>query len=177
MLLDIQNLAQREDATKAQLRTIFDRLADDPRSPLAGKLSKAKSVTGKISRVTFNRAVGSVLGSSVFGTLKNDDTYKLIRNYLSAFEAGLHEEKKLLVRSTYFEAMFQVFEDVVRTSLAAKGDAKQASIQDAIKPIVALDLEGAVTNKTALTQAMRTALHKSMVVRETLILSRGRIPA
>ena len=164
LLLDIQNLAQREDATKAQLRAIFDQLAEDPHSPVAGKLSKAKSVTGKISRVTFNRAVEPVLNSAVVGTLKSADTYKLIRNYLAAFEAELRENKKMLVRSTYFEAMFHVFEDVVRTSLATKGDAKQGSIQDVIKSIAALDLDGTANNRTALAQAMKTALHKSVVV-------------
>lgn len=164
LLLDIQNLAQIEDAVNSQLRVIFDKLADDPKSPLVGKLSKSKSVTGKISRVTFNRAVEHVLKSSVVGSLKNEDTYRLIRNYLAAFEAELRESKKNLFKSVYFESIFQVFEDVVRSTLATKGDAKQASIQQSIKPIVSLDIEGSSFNKTSLTQAMRTALHQSVTV-------------
>lgn len=164
LLLDIQNLAQIEDAANTQLRTIFDKLSVDAQSPLAGKLSKAKSVTGKISRVTFNRAVGHVLKSSVVGALKNEDVYRLIRNYLAAFEAELQSNRKNLVKSAYFEAIFQVFEDVVRSTLASLGDAKQASLQTTIKPIVALDLEGSGSNRAALTQAMRTALHQSVTV-------------
>lgn len=164
LLLDIQNLAEIEGAANAQLRQIFDRLAEDPASPLAGKLSKAKSVTGKVSRVTFNRAVAHVLRSSVVGSLTNDDTYKLIRNYLAAFEAELLSSKRNLVRSVYFEAIFQVFEDVVRSTLATKGDAKQLSIQSTIKPIVSLDLDGSQNSKTALTQAMRAALNQAVRV-------------
>lgn len=164
LLLDIQNLAQIEDVINSQLRSIFDKLSEDPRSPLVGKLSKAKSVSGKISRVTFNRAVEHVLKSSVVGKLKNEDTYRLIRNYLAAFEAELRENKKFIFKSVYFESMFQVFEDVVRGTLAARGDAKQESLQATIKPITALDIEGAALNKTALTQAMRAALHQAVAV-------------
>lgn len=164
LLLDIQNLAQIEDAVNTQLRSIFDKLSEDPKSPLTGRLSKAKSVTGKISRVTFNRALGPVLKSSVVGSLKNDDTYRLIRNFLAAFDAELRENKHYLIRSAYFEAAFQVFEDVVRNSLATSGNAKQESIQASIKPIVAIDMEGSTFNKTALTQAMRTALHQAIRV-------------
>lgn len=164
LLLDIQNLAQIEDSVNSQLRLIFDKLASDPRSPLVGKLSKSKSVNGKISRVTFNRSVEHVLKSSIVDSLKNDDVYQLVRNYIGAFEAELREKKKFLLKSVYFESIFQIFEDVIRSALATYGDAKQGSIQLAIKPVISLEVDGVALKKTSLTQAMRTALNQSVRV-------------
>jgi len=57
LLLDIKHLAEVESTKEQVLRQLFDRLNADPSSPLAGKLSPAASLVGKISRVTFNRAL------------------------------------------------------------------------------------------------------------------------
>ena len=61
LLLDIKELAQIESTKEQTLRGLFDRLNDDSESPLVGKLSPSQSITGKISRVTFNRALGPAL--------------------------------------------------------------------------------------------------------------------
>ena len=54
LLLDIKQVAELESASETEMRALFDKLASDSKSPLVGRLSKSKSVTGKISRVTFN---------------------------------------------------------------------------------------------------------------------------
>ena len=61
LLLDIKQVAHIEDAMEQYFREIFDQLAHDSKSPLAGHLSPSKSARGKISRVTFNRSIAPVL--------------------------------------------------------------------------------------------------------------------
>lgn len=63
LLLDIKQVAEREDEKEATLRLIFDKLNSKSDSPLNGLLSPMKSASGKISRVTFNKAMGPIIDS------------------------------------------------------------------------------------------------------------------
>jgi len=161
LLLDIKHLAQLEDAKESTLRGLFDQLNEDSESALAGKLSAAKSVAGKISRVTFNKAVGSILTGVVIGDTDPDNRYRLVRNYLNAFDAEL-PDKKLLTRSTFFEAIFEVFETVVQTTIAAHKTVKQSAIQRTIQPLAKLNYRGtggrATLDKKSITTSMQKAL-------------------
>jgi DGQHR domain-containing protein len=87
LLLDIKQIAEIESSKEKLLREYFDKLNKDPKSPLVGKLSASKSLTGRISRVTFNRAVSSALLTGVLLDADADLRYRLILNYLNAFDA------------------------------------------------------------------------------------------
>ena len=141
LLLDIKQLAAMESGKEGLLRELFDKLQVDPQSPLHGKLSPAKSVTDKISRVTFNRAIGTALNSDIMRSLKTEDSYRLIRNYISAFEAEL-SDSTALVRANYFEAIFEMFDEVLRATMTSHGQVKQQSIQESIRPIAKIDFSG-----------------------------------
>lgn len=65
LLLDIQHLAQMENDRDRILRDLFDGIRKTPSLKISTLMSPAKSVAGKISRVTFNRAIGQALDSSV----------------------------------------------------------------------------------------------------------------
>ena len=168
LLLDIKQLAAMESEKEQVLRDLFDKFSDDARSPLVGKLSASRSIAGKISRVTFNRAVGQALGSSYISGMDPETRYKLFLNYVRGFEAELRD-KKLLVRSGYFEAMFDVFDDVLRATLASKNDLKVESLRDVIHPIATIDLTGSTPTKKALTTLMRTALHKTTPISKDMV--------
>ena len=164
LLLDIKQLAQIEKGREGQLRIIFDGLNDDPKSALRGKLSRAKSIVGKISRVTFNRAVTLLLESDIVATLDEPNTYKLVLNYVNAFEAEL-SDPKMLVRSAYFEAMFEIADEVLRSTRQTKGDLKQKSIQHVIRLIAKLSFEGRGNlTKKEYAKAMQAALRRSTPV-------------
>lgn len=75
LLLDIKQVAQQESQRETALRELFDRLKDDPTSPFNGLLSASKSITGKISRVTFNRAVAPMLDSGIMVQLSLDEIH------------------------------------------------------------------------------------------------------
>ena len=124
LLLDIKQVAETESKKESMLRGLFDRLQADSRSPLAGKLSASASQSGRISRVTFNRAVSAALSMGVLLEADSETRYRLIVNYLNAYDAEL-ADKKLLVRSAYFEAIFEVMDETVRNTLALCRDVKQ----------------------------------------------------
>ncbi|MFP3757098.1 DGQHR domain-containing protein [Cupriavidus sp. SIMBA_020] len=164
LLLDIKELANVEDAREHTLRQIFDRLNTDSKSPIAGKLSAAKSLANRISRVTFNRAVGPVLSSGVALDAGAENRYKLILNFLNAWDAEL-QDKSMLLRSAFFEAIFEVFGEAVQNTLTAKKNAKQLAIQVTIRPLARLNYFGTggrtLLPKKAIVTIMQSALRKT----------------
>lgn len=172
LLLDIKNLAQIEDTKEGTLRTLFDRLNREADSPLVGKLSPSQSVAGKVSRVTFNRAVGGILASGVMLDTNPDNRYRLLKNYLNAFDAELGD-KSLLTRSAFFEAIFDVFNPVIERSLATKRSAKQAAIQSVIAPLATLNYRGsgnrALLDKKSIANLMHSTLRKTTAISSEML--------
>ena len=164
LLLDIKQLAEMETSKESLLRSLFDKLQSDPQSAVHGKLSPARSAPNRISRVTFNRALGAALNSEVVRSLKFDDIYKLARNYVNAFDAEL-PEKGALVKANYFEAIFEMFDEVVRATMTAHENLKQTSLQETIRPISKLDFSGrGKLTKKGYTELMQAAFRRSVAV-------------
>ena len=164
LLLDIKQLADMETAKESLLRSLFDKLQIDPQSPVHGKLSPARSAPNRISRVTFNRAMSAALNSEVVRSLKFEDLYKLIKNYLNAFDAELLD-KGSLVKANYFEALFDVFDEIVRATMSEHGNLRQFSLQQTIRPITQLDFTGrGKLTKKAYSELMQTAIRKNVTV-------------
>jgi DGQHR domain-containing protein len=163
LLLDIKHLANMESVKEGTKRNLFDRLQADSNSPLKGKLSPAKSVAGKISRVTFNRAMEGALNSPVVQSMSPDDRYKLIRNYISAFEAELLL-KSTLIKAAFFEAIFEMFDEIVRATMVSHKNVKQSSLQETLRVVAKLDYSarGKLTKKSY-TDIMQAAFRQSDV--------------
>ena len=166
LLLDIKQLAELEGQKESLLREFFDRLNKDSNSPLAGRLSAAQSLTGRISRVTFNRALTTALTSGVLLDAQPDFRYRLLLNYLNAFDAEL-PKKQLLVRSAYFEAILEVLDEVVRSTIALHGNAKLDSLRKVVQPLAQLNFAGGVGGKATPTKkvivsTLQTALRKTI---------------
>src|ERR1019366_6894023 len=164
LLLDIKQLADMETAKESWLRSLFDKLQADSQSAIHGKLSPARSAPNRISRVTFNRAVGAALNSEAVRPLKLDDCYKLMRNYINAFDAEL-PEKGTLVRANSFEAIFEMFDEVVRSSMTTRENLRQTSLQETIRPITKLDYTGrGKLTKKEYVELMQAAFRQSVAV-------------
>lgn len=169
LLLDIKQLAAMESDKESLLRSLFDKLSADAHSPLKGKLSPSKSITNKVSRVAFNRALTAALSSEVTRVLPVEDIYLLVRNYLNAFDGEL-AQKNLLTKAAYFEALFEMFDEIVRGTIAAHGNAKQASLQEVIRPITKLDFSGrGKLTKKAYTDFMQSAFRKSVAISKEML--------
>ncbi len=172
LLLDIKHLAEMESTREQTLRELFDRLNTDPKSPMVGKLSAAKSIAGKISRVTFNRAIEPVITGSVLAETDPHSRYRLIVNYLNALEAET-TDKSILLKSAFFEAAFSVFDDVVRTTVAAHGSARPDALRQTLQPFARLSYYGTggrtLQNKKEISALMRTALRKSVAISDDML--------
>jgi len=172
LLLDIKHLAQLESTKETTLRELFDRLNEDALSPLVGKLSAAQSVSGKISRVTFNRAVGRLLTNGALRDTDQEHRYHLLRNYLNAFDTELRD-KTLLTRSAFFEAVCEVFDIVVQRAIAQKKNVKQDSIQSIVSPLAKLNYLGsgtrALLDKTSIASTMQSTLSATTTISKDML--------
>lgn len=168
LLLDIKQVAEIETHIEQNLRSIFDKINSDSKSPLNGKMSRTASKPGMISRVTFNKSLKSLFALPIISDLESKDQYQLIRNFLNAFDSEL-EEKKLLVRSAFFEAIFDLFDEIIRESYTRYNNVKQESLQEIIKPIAKLDYttvssSGTKVTKSSYEHIMRSALRKRVQI-------------
>lgn len=121
LLLDIKQLAQRENEKDALLREIFDMFAEEPDSALRGLTTSSTRQKNKISRVTFNLAFKTAI--AVFSTPNADEVYKVTNSYISAFAEVLGQlgiEERLVV-PTVFRAIMDTFSDVARVYAAQYG--------------------------------------------------------
>ena len=153
LLLDIKQVAEQESATEARLRGLFDRLNRDANSPFNGRLSPAASVRGKISRVTFNRAVKEIAELPVMLQLSEEKSYTLLTNFFRALERRLRDTE-LLFKSVYFEAFCALFDEITRISYAKHRNYKLESLEDVLAPLANIDLASVLTGgKTKITKA------------------------
>jgi DNA sulfur modification protein DndB len=174
LLLDIKQVAERETQTEANLRSLFNRLNEDKDSALRGLLSAAKSVAGKISRVTFNRAVKDILDDSVMIKLSEGKQYELLRGFLNAVERTL-KNKSLLTKSSYFEAFCGIFTEVLRLSLTKHREFKPSSLEDVLSGIANIDLEAVLArgrtkiSKATVLPILKQALGGQLEIREDMV--------
>jgi DGQHR domain-containing protein len=157
LLLDIKQLAAREDAKEILLREVFDNFANEGGSTLLGLMSSAARQKNKISRVTFNQAFKSVLG--VFATPETKQVYTVTNSYLAAFsdvlvELGLHEQ---LVVPTVFRAIMETFPEVARISAAQHGKTfTKARFSAVIQPIATQMTEAKFRKDSASVKGLAT---------------------
>lgn len=115
LLLDIKSLAKYENQEEEFVRSVFDLLAGDPASCMRGLMSAAERSPGKISRVTFRRALRSILDQLIES--EPDRVFSALNNYLNAFRITISAHKdpeKILTNATVFAAIVSMFPKVSR---------------------------------------------------------------
>lgn len=136
LLLDIKQLAHRENDRDILLRETFDLFANENSSALLGLMSPSTRVSNKISRVTFNLAIKSTL--SVFASPTAESVFEITNAYLAAF-ADVLEQLDLshrLTAPTVFRAIMDTFPEVARISAAQHGKTfNKAKFAAVISPI------------------------------------------
>jgi DNA sulfur modification protein DndB len=163
LLLDIKQLAEIETAKESILRSLFDRLNTDAKSAMLGRLSPSKPSPSKISRVAFNRALNGALDGELVRGLESEALYQLVRNYINAFEAELTSYSQL-TKASYFESIFDIFDEALRLTLGKKKNLKQGSIQEVIRNVARLDFSGSSMTRKEYVVAMQSSLRQSMAV-------------
>jgi DGQHR domain-containing protein len=169
LLLDIKQLAQRENDRDVLLRETFDLFAQDSSSALLGLMSPASRQSNKISRVTFNLAIKSSL--SVFSSPTPENVFQITNAYLAAFaevlgELGLSER---LTAPTVFRAIMDTFPEVARISAAQHGKTfNKAKFASVISPIAeqltAAKFEKAATSVKSLSDLLAGLIKKDFSI-------------
>ncbi len=121
LLLDIKRLASYEKPEERFLGELFDEFNTNPESVLAGWLSSAERIEGKLSRVTFNTGVKPAL--SRFTAHEVDAVFPTLNSFLAAVRQHLDElgVSQTLVDPTVFKALLDIFPRVARQVLGRKG--------------------------------------------------------
>lgn len=166
LLLDIKQLAGAETSIEERLRMLFDYVGTTDGSPLYGLLSPAATKPGLVSRVTFNAALKRVMEAGVLAQMDADeDRGRLVVNYLRAADRTLRAsgaQNSSLTRATVLQAFFEVFNEVVDTTLKNFRSLKSDRMAETLQPLSGLDFDsyggGNRPSKTKLVSDMRAKL-------------------
>jgi DGQHR domain-containing protein len=131
--------------SKDELRLhLFNELNEQPTSPLSGRMSSAKSVSGKLSHVGFKDAINPLLDTTLFQKMNFEDKTKMLINFLSAVEDVLIESEgnsKRLTMAVFFKALFGAFDDIRNLVITKFGNYQKESFLDIVAPIGEIDWE------------------------------------
>ncbi len=173
LLLDIKQLANRETPTEEIQRQLFRMLNNN--SSVAGMLSPTRSISGKISRKTFNDSTKEIIENGPFKGESVDLIYKGVTNYLSAAEVVLEKSKSenaKLNKTVLFKSIFRIFNDVVDKTLNDSGNLKTESLIETIDPIAIIDFDSfSGSNNTTiaeLTNSMKNEINKTKEIKEDM---------
>lgn len=163
LLKNVKNIAGTETETEAHLRRLFTRLNTDEASPLRGKLAIGETSPGKLSRTTFDSALGRALKSELLSKQSAEKQYELILNYLRSFQGEIADKEQIIKRS-YFGALFDAFDDVVRKAKKELDSVKLPALQTVVS--LFSDLSEAhysgPAKRQRLVEEMRNRLHSDI---------------
>ena len=169
LLLDIKQLAQRENERDVLLRETFDLFANDNKNALLGLMSPAARQSNKISRVTFNLALKSTL--SVFASPTPESVYQITNAYLEAFAEVLTKLKleHRITAPAVFRAIMETFPEVARISAAQHGKTFTkvrfaAVLQPIESQLTATKFEKAATGVKDLSDLLATMIKKDFSI-------------
>lgn len=173
LLLDIKQLTDRETPTEEIQRQLFDLLNKE--SSISGLLAPTRSISGKISRKTFNDATKELIENGPFKGKPVDIIYKGVKNYLSAAEIILEKSKAenaKLNKTVMFKSLFRLFNDVVDKTLDESGNLKVDAIIHVLDPISIIDFDSfSGSNNTTiseLTNSMKNEVNKTKTINEDM---------
>ena len=137
LLLDIKRLADYETDQERLIGLVFDKFSESPDSPLLGLMSPMARSKGKISRVTFNAALRSLL--PIFSGADAQGIYDALSAYLRSLTAGTSAKNinLTITNPIVFKAVMLLFPDVarqVKDRFAA--DYTEGNFSDVMAPLV-----------------------------------------
>lgn len=163
LLLDIKQLADREDDAEKELRELFDFLRTSTSSPLHGMMSPAKATRGMLSRPVFNRAAVHALKGPIMEQLPKQKRFELFENYLRSLDEVLRDPK-ILFQNAYLEAFCSIFEDVLRSAHEKHRNLKIDSLRSVVQPLSQLNVsEVSTKGRARLTKALIVPMLKQFL--------------
>lgn len=154
--LELEKFTAEEDSEEILLRKLFDEMDENPASPLCGKMSRTKSVSGKISHVAFQNGIKPLLGKSPFNSFSLEQKKKVLVNFLLALETTLielFEESKKISNSAFFQSMMGAFPDICHVTYANFSSYKQIDFERTMQSLSKVNWENHQgTNNAAIKQ-------------------------
>ncbi len=134
LLLDVKSFLKTETEAERQCSQIFEGFFKSTGSILKGKLSRAETSTGKISRRVFNHAVEPLLGS--LGDLTSAQAYSVINDYLTCLQAVFSEidnsAPTLVTKPIGFQAALMAFPAVLQITLLKHNHVSKEAWHDSL---------------------------------------------
>ena len=133
-----------EPGSRDEIRLqLFNKLNDDPESPLFNRLSSTTSVPGKLSHVPFQQVIDPLLEKEPMNVFDFDKKYMLLKNFLTAIDTILTDnfgDSKRLTTTVFFNAIFNNF-DMIFNRVVMKGNLQVENFIDVINPIKDIDFD------------------------------------
>ena len=126
--LELEKFTAEENSEEYILKELFDELDNNIASPLSGKMSRTKSVSGKLSHVAFQNAVKPLLNKAPFNALSLEQKKKILINFLGALENIIVEilgDNKKVTNSAFFQAFMFAFLDICHVAKSNFGGYKK----------------------------------------------------
>jgi DNA sulfur modification protein DndB len=173
--LELTQFIAKPESKDEMRQRLFNELNEQPTSPLSGRMSPTKSVSGKLSHVGFKDAINPLLESALFKKMGFEDKTKMLINFLSAVEDVLIESEgnsKRLTTAVFFKALFGAFDDICDLVMMKFGNYQKESFLDIVEPIGEIDWERYKgTNKPvikALTEEIKSQVASRAELRDGL---------
>jgi hypothetical protein len=169
LLLDIKRLADSETSEESVLTDVFDFFTKESDSPLLGLTSPSQKAKGKLSRVTFKAAMGSVLPA--FDTADAKVVYRVVSAYLGVWMEHLKRQKgeAWITNPTLFRAVLSIFQDVAQRVTDRFGkDYSVQNFRDVLDPffskVKTSTLKGPGTSYVSLADTFKKMLRQQLTI-------------
>ncbi len=152
--LELEKFTADENSEEFLLKVLFDELDYNPESPLSGKMSRTKSVSGKLSHVAFQNAMKPLLAKAPFNVFTLEQKKKVLINFMLALEVittELFGDNRKVANSAFFQAVMSCFMDICHVANSNFGGYKQSHFEKALEPISNINWDyHSGTNKSAI---------------------------
>lgn len=142
--LELQKFIAEEDSEEFVLRNLFEELDSNPRSPLSGRMSRTKSVAGKISHVAFQNGVKPILARVPFSSFTLQQRKFVLINFFCALElvmVDIFGDSKKISNAAFFQSVMGAFTDICHTVWNKHASYKQEHFQDILEVIGTINWE------------------------------------
>ena len=158
--IELQKFIAEEDSEEFILRSLFEELDSNPKSPLSGRMSRTKSVAGKISHVAFQSGIKPILNRVPFSAFTLQQRKFVLINFFCALESVLIDifgDAKKIANAAFFQAVMGAFIDICHTVFNKHASYKQEYFNEVLYVIETINWdEHQGTNKQAIKQLTST---------------------
>lgn len=142
--LELTKFTAAPESKEDILLRLFKELDENLGSPLSGKMTRTKSMSGKISHVAFQSAIGVIIEKSPLAAFTFEQKVSILINYLQAVEEILLNKFgniNKISNSAFFQSIMYIFIDVCDQTYRRYENYKKESLREILDPIANIDFD------------------------------------